>query len=361
MQNPAQSLLLEYLHPKQDQRILLFEGGDGWLAREVAKKIPDGEVLSLTRDIREVRAAQTRLDSLPNAATSQVVIPQTTGWDSVLLTIPKERRFTRTLLLAAWEALKPDGRLLLAGPTKGGAKAAIKDAERLFGNASVLGYRNHQRVAVCVKGATPPIPLPKEYQQPGIAPGTQHFIQIQRPEGTLNLETHPGIFSWEALDEGTALLLEHLKIERGARVWDVGCGCGVIGLSAALTGAARVTLSDVNLLAVKFTQQNAIHNGLVEKTEIFTADGLQPIFHSPLETSDFDIIVSNPAFHRSREIDKSMADGLIAQAADLLAPHGRLLIVANHFLNYDRFMQKHFQQVKKLAETNKFHVIEARI
>jgi 16S rRNA G1207 methylase RsmC len=56
-----------------------------------------------------------------------------------------------------------------------------------------------------------------------------------------------------------------------------------------------------------------------------------------------------------------MADALIAQAADLLAPDGRLLIVANHFLNYDRFMQKHFQQVKKLAETNKFHVIEARI
>ena len=54
-----------------------------------------------------------------------------------------------------------------------------------------------------------------------------------------------------------------------------------------------------------------------------------------------------------------MADDLIRQAPSLLMDGGRLLIVANRFLNYDKPMREYFEQVNKLAETNKFHVIEA--
>ena len=125
----------------------------------------------------------------------------------MLLTIPKERRYARSLLLAAWRSLKPGGQLLLAGPSKAGAKAVIKDAERLFGNASVLGYRRHQRVAACTRGETMPDPLPKEFQQPGITPGTRHFVQIDHSGESFKLESHPGIFSWLALDEGTAFVV----------------------------------------------------------------------------------------------------------------------------------------------------------
>ncbi len=67
MSHAAQSLFLEYLHPQKDVRILALEGGHGWLANQVAQLVPDGEVLSLARDIREVREAQTRLTTIPNA------------------------------------------------------------------------------------------------------------------------------------------------------------------------------------------------------------------------------------------------------------------------------------------------------
>jgi 16S rRNA (guanine1207-N2)-methyltransferase len=55
-----------------------------------------------------------------------------------------------------------------------------------------------------------------------------------------------------------------------------------------------------------------------------------------------------------------MADKLIASAPDHLKPDGRLLIVANRFLNYDRVMRQHFRHVSRIADTNKFHIIEAR-
>jgi 16S rRNA (guanine1207-N2)-methyltransferase len=359
MQNPAESLLLEYLQPAAEAHILILEGGDGWLAVEAAQQFPESEVLSLARDIREVWAAETRLKAQPNASAARDVFPINAGWDIVLLPIPKGRRYTRKLLLAAWEALKPGGQLMLAGPSKGGAKAVIKDAERLFGNATVLGYRHHQRVAACTRGKALIGPLPKEFQQNGIAPGTRHFVKIQRPEGILTLETHPGIFSWETLDEGTALLLEHLEIEPGSRVWDVGCGYGAIGLSAALAGAEFVAMSDVNLIGVGYAQANALHNRLDHKVEAFPADALTTSHFTP-SPAYFDLVVSNPAFHQGREVDKSMAGDLTVKALDFLAPGGRLVIVANRFLNYDKNMRESFGQVERVAETGKFHVIEAR-
>jgi len=362
MSHAAQTLLLEYLRPEKDGRILALEGGGGWLAEQAARLVPAGEVLSLARDLREVREAQTRLARIPNGSANPDVFPSNNDWDSVLLTIPKERRYARTLLLAAWGALKPGGKLFLAGPTKGGAKAVIKDAERLFGNAAVLGYRQHQRAAASTRGYGLPDTLPKEFQQPGIAPGTQHFVEVSRPEGVLKLETHPGIFSWETLDEGSALLLEHLDIKPGSRVWDVGCGYGVIGLSAALAGAGFVAMSDINLIAVDYTQINAVTNGLDHKVQIFPADSLSqmpPVPDFVIPKSSFSLIISNPAFHQGLPVDKSMADQLITNAPDFLAPDGRLVIVANRFLNYDKFMGKQFKHVSRIAETSKFHVIEA--
>jgi len=359
MQNPAQSLLLEYLHPQQEDRILALEGGAGWLAQETAQNVPKGEVLSLTRDVREVWAAQKQLETTHNAVASFEVFPADNHWDTVLLTIPKGRRYARSLLIAAWNALKPGGRLLLAGPSKGGAKAVIKDAERLFGNASVLGYRSHQRVAACTRGEDFPNPLPKVFQQIGVAPGTRYYVEIQRREGTLKLETHPGIFSWESLDEGTALVLEYLEITPGDRVWDVGCGYGAIGLSAALASADFVAMSDVNLIGVDYAKRNAALNQLDHKVEIFPADTLS-LPTSTFPHLRFDLIVSNPAFHQGHEVDKSMSDQLIANATKYLTPNGRILLVANRFLNYDKATQTYFSKVERIAETSKYHVIEAR-
>ena len=359
MSRDAQSLFIEYLQPKKDANILIQEGGDGWLAIQLARLVPDGRILSLSRDIRDIMTAQIRLEDVATADASQAVFPHSTGWDIVLLTIPKERRFARTLLLAAWDALKPGGQLLLAGPSKGGAKAVIKDAERLFGNAATLGYRSHQRVALCIRGESLINPLPKEFQQPGIDPGTKHFIQVDKREFSLKLETHPGIFSWQELDEGTSLLLDHITIEPGWRVWDIGCGYGVIGIFAAISGAAFVSMSDTNLVAVDYAKKNVITHHLDNRIEIFAADTLSNPHSSPDDRLPYDLIISNPAFHQGRPVDKSMADQLIRQAPQHLTSRCRLLIVANRFLNYQKFMRTHFTHVSTIATTSKFQVIEA--
>ena len=356
--NSAQSLIIEQFHPNRDERVLILEGGDGKLAQYVANLIPEGAVLSLDRDIRNIWKAENTLSRISNATTSRSVLPTSLGWDSTLLIIPKERRFARALLLKSWKALKSNGQLILAGATREGAKAVIKDAQRLFGNISNIAYRNHQRVAKCIKGTELPDPLPKEFQQIGIAPDTSQFIEVQQTGHKLTLETHPGIFSWTAIDAGTSYLLENLEIQPDSTVWDVGCGYGIIGLSTAISGAKLVCMSDINLLSVNYACRNAARNQLSEKVSVFTCDGLNipPELKAP---RSFDLILSNPAFHQGRSVDKSMSESLISSAPDRLTKHGRLVIVANRFLNYDKTMQNKFAQVTTIAENSKFHIIEA--
>jgi 16S rRNA (guanine1207-N2)-methyltransferase len=358
--NLVETLLLEHLRPPEDAHILILEGDDGWLASQAAALVPNGQITSLARDFRVVEAAQVLLKEVPNATATKGVLPATSDWDTVLLVIPKERRYARLLLLAAWKALKPDGQLLLAGPTRGGAKAVIKDAGGLFGNASVLGYRRHQRVAVSIRGDVLPDHLPEEFQQPGIAPNTHQYIEITHPSGSLKLETHPGIFSWEELDEGTDLLLDQIKIKPGDTVWDIGCGYGVIGLTAALAGADFVAMSDTNLLAADYAHRNAVKNNLVHKVQVFPADIFRPACEVQPPKVPFSLILSNPAFHQGRSVDKSMAHQLITKARDHLTADGRLLVVANRFLNYHHLMHQYYKEVSHLVQTNKFHVIEAR-
>jgi 16S rRNA (guanine1207-N2)-methyltransferase len=360
--DPAQALLLTHLQPGEDDHILILEGGDGQLANAIASQVPRGKVLSLTRDVRDIWVARTRLDDLPNADTGYHALPSQNGWDIILLVIPKERRYARTLLLAAKDVLKPGGRLMLAGATRKGAKAIIKDAERLFGKTTILGYRNHQRVAVCTRQASVTTPLPEEFQQLGVTPSTTHTIQVDGSFGPLILETHPGIFSWEKLDPGSALLLEQLELKPGIHVWDVGCGYGVIGLTAALAGATTVTMTDINLLAIDYTKRNAARNQLSDRVRVYPADGLKPPPQRPPDVplpsiTRYDLILSNPAFHQGYQVDKSMAGELIKRAPGSLTPEGCLIIVANRFLNYDRNMRLYFSHVIRLAETNKYHVL----
>ncbi len=359
MPDPRIPLLLDYLPSGDAWRILILEGGPGTLAREAARRVPRGEVLTTDRDLRAVLAAQKQLADFPNARATTDVLPPAGDWDVVLLPLPKERKFTRALLYAARDALRPSGQLILAGPVKGGAKAIIRDAEQIFGSLSAQSYRRHQRVAAFRREEQPPdanSPHPKsDYaQQDG-----RVFLELPRPEGALTLETHPGIFSWETIDAGTALLLEHLSIEPGSRVWDVGCGYGAIGLSAALAGAAHVRMSDVNLLALRYAQANAERNALAGRVTVLPADALTPLAPAP-QKMRFDLIVSNPAFHQGRNVDQSMAAALIARAPEVLAPRGRLVLVANRFLPYDKLMRPHFPHLTKLVETGRYHVIEGR-
>jgi len=97
----------------------------------------------------------------------------------------------------------------------------------------------------------------------------------------------------------------------GASVLDVGCGSGVLGITAARFGAPHVVAVDVSPAAVEATRQNAERNGVgpvldVDRTPVSTLEG------------PFDIVLAN-----------ILAPTLVAMATDLrrlTAPGGVLIV-----------------------------------
>ena len=87
---------------------------------------------------------------------------------------------------------------------------------------------------------------------------------VRRPEASYTIVTMPGVFSWDHLDDGTDLLLDHLGVEPDMDVLDMGCGYGIIGLAAARAGA-RVVMVDDDLLAVRCARASVHVNDLARR------------------------------------------------------------------------------------------------
>jgi 16S rRNA (guanine1207-N2)-methyltransferase len=69
----------------------------------------------------------------------------------------------------------------------------------------------------------------------------------------------------------------------------MGCGCGVIGIAVAkFRPMLKVTLVDVNPLAIMLSKENAEINGISNSIV------MQSDLYSNLEGKQFDLIISNP-------------------------------------------------------------------
>ena len=134
------------------------------------------------------------------------------------------------------------------------------------------------------------------------------------------------LFSSFQVDTGTALLLRTLDVPPPARVLDLGCGYGPLGIVLARRfPEARVTLTDADLLAVRYARRNCTTNGVEATTEVAGGVGL----HS-LPEGRFELIVSNvPAKIGDEAIEQDFILGPLAR----LAPGGEFWFVVVSGLN----------------------------
>ncbi|GAB5492038.1 MAG: 16S rRNA (guanine(1207)-N(2))-methyltransferase RsmC [Phototrophicaceae bacterium] len=270
------------------------------------------------------------------------------GYDTAIVFVPKGRDFGRAQMWSAMNALKEGGDLYLVGPNKAGAKSLIKDAIELFGDCQVMDYKKSHRVAVSRKESA-------HYDYPsdwGDVPTEKKFISITTALGTIEVATQPGVFSWKELDEGTHYLLENLVLRDDKTALDVGCGYGVIGALLA-SKLEHVTLVDNNLLAISCAKATLAHNNIENATVIASN-----VFSEVDSESEFDLIISNPPFHRGFDLNTNVPHKIMKQAPDYLAQGGRLVLVANEFLKYNTVMEENFKQAEVRARNTKFKVLE---
>lgn len=354
----ATNLLAESILVSSDARILLLGCGHGALGVALARAVPQGEVLLVDASFTATVMAARTLAA--NGITNARVIgdppselPEAAGYDVVVMELPAGRKFARRWLALAAQALKPGGHLYVAGPKAEGIESIVADARALCGQAATLAFRDHNRVAVATlaERQTPP----DWSREPGIAPGTWYETEVDLAGQRTPIASLAGLFSYDRLDAGTAFLLANVSLRAGERVLDAGCGWGAIGLAAARAGARQVDLVDNSLLAVAAAGRNIAIAGLTN-ARVLPSDALTAV-----AGERYDLIVTNPPFHTGKAIDYDAAGAFIAGARELLAPRGRMVLVANAFIRYERAMRDTFGSVETLAENGRYHVLQAPV
>jgi 16S rRNA (guanine1207-N2)-methyltransferase len=354
--NVASELLIDEVLAQPIAGHACVFGGDAALL--LALDGHSGTLAWLPTDIREV--ANLALHDYNGVVVHNNVLEpdvEPASVDLAILPAAPDRDLNRRWLALADRLLGPVGRLIVAGANREGIRSVIADAAAVFGPVTE-DFRRKHRIGVLQRRDAPATSgTPAWLTAPGIAPGTWREFVVTPGEGDLRLVTLPGVFAGDRLDAGTALLLAHLDVRPGTSVLDVGCGAGTIGIAAARAAAraaaSRVDLVDANLLAVAAAREN------LRRLRILHARALASDVYEAVKDVRYDLVVSNPPFHRGKEIDVSVADRIIREAPRHLAPGGDVRIVANAFLAYGRRMSEVFRHVETVAATRQYHVIAA--
>lgn len=205
--------------------------------------------------------------------------------------------------------------------------------------------------------ADPPPEAPFEHyftERPR-SPSRRRELRFLYRGEVLSFETDRGVFGSEALDPGTALLIESLTVGADERVLDLGCGWGPLGIAAAKAAPqGRVLLTDVNRRAIVLAKANLRRNR-IPNAEVRPGSGFDR-----LAGERFDLIVTNPPYHIGREFILR----LLEEVPRHLTERGRLLLVGkgSHGIRfYQQWLSDHWaERVEVLARGGGYRVLEAR-
>jgi 16S rRNA (guanine1207-N2)-methyltransferase len=251
-----------------------------------------------------------------------------------------ERRYALALSLRALKAGAP---LTVMAPKEKGGNRIAKELEA-FGCAVEATSRRHQRI--CQTACPAAFDAKAEALiEAAVTAGGPAFVE------DLALWSQPGIFSWDRIDPGTALLLSSLPSFAG-RGADLGCGIGVIA-KAVLTGAqvTEMALVDTDRRAVAAARRNVPD----PRAAFHWAD-----VRRLADLTDLDFVVMNPPFHDGGLEDRRLGQAFVYKSHQMLREGGTAWLVANLHLPYESVLSAAFSLVTLRAESGGFKVYEAK-
>lgn len=245
-----------------------------------------------------------------------------------------ERRHTLALAL---RALKVGGRLdVMAPKDKGGSR--LNKELAAFGVEVGETAKAHHRRCVVIR------PARLTGMDAAVADGAARIVP------GLEAWSQPGIFAWDRIDAGSALLARHMPVLKGAGA-DLGCGYGALSTVALRSGAVTaLRLIDLDRRAVEAARRNVVDaRATFEWADVRTlaADG------------DLNFIISNPPFHDGGAEDRRLGQAFIRKGAGMLKKGGTAWIVANRHLPYEAELNAAFARVRPVADAGGYKLFEA--
>ncbi|MFF7439204.1 methyltransferase [Streptomyces sp. NPDC008122] len=299
------------------------------------------------------RANLARAGAAPDAVrllTTQDTPPERI--DVLLVRVPKSLALLEDQLHRLAPAVHEGTVVVGAGMVKDIHTSTLKLFERILGpTRTSLAVKKARLVFTTPDpAATPgPNPWPYRYDLPSDtpAPGLPG----------LTVTNHAGVFCADRLDIGTRFFLANLPGGLGrARVADLGCGNGVVGLAIALhEPEAELVFTDESYQAVASAEENfRAHAGTDRKAEFLVGDGL-----TGLAPGSVDLVLNNPPFHSHQATTDRTSRRMFADARRALRPGGELWVIGNRHLGYHVTLRRIFGNSELVASDRKFVVLRA--
>lgn len=264
----------------------------------------------------------------------------TYAWAGVLPM--KSKRATLGMLARAWSCLAEGGRLWFAAANRHGARSW----------QHILGQLGHVRVMS--KSKCRLFRVVKHLRHQELLSSWNQQAEPEYLEET-GLWSEPGLFSWDRLDPGTRLLLEHVPDASVDSCMDLCCGYGALaaGMLARGISVGHLTLVDADIRALRMAERNV--RGFDVAIRACWLDAVREELPGRME-----LIVCNPPFHEDQHRDSGLGQSILARACNSLRNGGQLWAVANRQLPYEQALHDAAGAVRVVVQQKGFKVLMAR-
>lgn len=265
--------------------------------------------------------------------------------DLAIIHFPKSKaEFTFTLAMIA-ESMSEDATIIIVGENKGGIKSAEKLSSDYLEFCNKVDSARHCLMYIGQFTASiPHFDLENFYK----------YYSIKIQEKHLRVAALPGVFSQNALDIGTEILLAHLPKNMSGKVLDFGCGAGVIAAYiATIFPETKLSLVDVSALALHSAQKTLTLNQLAG--EYIASDSLSNV------QERYDFVISNPPFHQGVKTHYAATESFLSQIKQNLHKNACITIVANSFLKYLPIMEKAIGKTETVIVKKGFAIYQCNL
>jgi 16S rRNA (guanine1207-N2)-methyltransferase len=112
---------------------------------------------------------------------------------------------------------------------------------------------------------------------------------------------------------------------------------------------------DSSAAALQATRATLELNGVPECAQVLASDCASAVCRLR-----FDVVATNPPFHQGLGVEYDVAQQFVRDAARMLNEGGRMYLVANRFIRYERLSElRGMSRVTTVYEDNRFRVLVA--
>ncbi|KQN57954.1 23S rRNA (guanine(1835)-N(2))-methyltransferase RlmG [Erwinia sp. E602] len=262
----------------------------------------------------------------------------------VVLKVPKTLALLEQQLRALREVVTPETRIIAGGKAKDIHTSTLQLFEKVLGTTTTsLAWKKARLIYTT-------------FTAPGLAAGKE--THVWPLDGTdYQIHNHANVFARSGLDIGARFFMQHLPHDIEGEIVDLGCGNGVIGLTALQQNPlATVHFIDESYMAVASSRLNVELN---RPDDLARSEFRVNNVLAGYPSDRLHAVLCNPPFHQQNAVTDHIAWQMFRDARRCLQDGGELRIVGNRHLDYYHKMKKLFGNCTTVETNQKFVILRS--